>query len=66
MTYKAAKEVIKKLADIDKKNEQNYYIEDPIILRDGTEIAICNQWGDKTIYQLLLHMRDSLGFEINI
>jgi hypothetical protein len=59
------KGVIKKLADIDKKNEQNYYIEDPIILRDGTKIAICNQWGKDNFSTFITHAR-LLGFEINI
>ena len=57
------KGVIKKLTDIDKKNEQNYYIENPIILRDGTEIAICNQWEDKNLSNFIFHAK-SLGFEI--
>lgn len=59
------KGVIKKLADIDKKNEQNYYIEDPIILRDGTKIAICNQWEKDNLSTFITHAR-LLGFEINI
>jgi len=57
------KGVFKKLADIDKKNEQNYYIEHPIILRDGTEIAICNQWEEKNLSNFIFHAK-LLGFEI--
>ena len=51
------KGVIKKLTDIDKKNEQNYYIDAPITLSDGTKIAICNQWGKENSLNFILHAR---------
>jgi hypothetical protein len=55
--------VIKNLNDIDKENEQNYYIDTPITLSDGTKIAICNQWEEKKFSNFILHARQ-LGVEI--
>ena len=55
--------VIKNLNDIDKGNEQNYYIDTPITLSDGTKIAICNQWEEKNFSNFILHARQ-LGVEI--
>ena len=55
--------VIKNLNDIDKGNEQNYYIDTPITLIDGTKIAICNQWEEKNFSNFILHA-ELLGFEI--
>ena len=39
------KGIIRMISEIDEKNERNYYIDAPIKLKDGTEIAVCNQWG---------------------
>ena len=39
------KGIVRLISDIDAKNERNYYVDAPIKLNDGTEIAICNQWG---------------------
>jgi len=55
--------VIKNLNDIDKGNEQNYYIDSPITLSDGTKIVICNQWEEKNFSNFILHARQ-LGVEI--
>lgn len=55
--------VIKNLNDIDKGNEQNYYIDTPITLSDGTKIVICNQWEEKNFSNFILHARQ-LGVEI--
>ena len=55
--------VIKNLNDIDKGNEQNYYIDTPITLSDGTKIVICNQWEEKNFSNFILHARQ-LGIEI--
>ena len=57
------KGVIKKLTDIDKKNEGNYYIDAPITLSDGTKIAVCNQWGKESLSNFILHAR-LLGVDI--
>ena len=55
--------VIKNLNDIDKGNEQNYYIDTPITLSDGTKIVICNQWEEKNFSNFILHARQ-LGVQI--
>lgn len=57
------KGVIKKLSDIDEKNERNYYIDSPITLSDGTKIAVCNQWGKDNLGNFMLHA-GSLGYKI--
>ena len=57
------KGVIKKLTDIDKKNERNFYIDAPITLSDGTKIAVCNQWGKENLSNFILHAR-LLGVDI--
>ena len=59
------KGVIKKLTDIDKKNEQNFYIDAPIILSDGTKIAVCNQWGKENLSNFISHAR-LLGVDIKL
>ena len=38
------KGVIRLLSEIDAKNERNYYVDSPIILKEGSKIAVCNQW----------------------
>ena len=55
--------VIKRLTDIDKKNEQYFYIDAPIMLGDGTEIVVCNQWEQDNLSNFILHARQ-LGIEI--
>ena len=55
--------VIKNLNDIDKGNEQNYYIDTPITLSDGTKIVICNQWEEKNFSNFILHA-SQLGVQI--
>ena len=55
--------VIRKLTDIDKKNERNFYIDSPITLSDGTEIVVCNQWEQENLSNFILHA-GQLGFEI--
>ena len=57
------KGVIRKLTDIDKKNERNFYIDSPITLSDGTEIVVCNQWEQENLSNFILHA-GQLGFEI--
>ena len=57
------KGVIKKLNEISKKNERNYYVKTPITLSDGTKIAVCNQWEKENISNFILHA-DLLGFKI--
>jgi hypothetical protein len=57
------KGVIKKLADIDVRNEQNYYTDAPITLGDGTRIAICNQWRKENFSNFILHAKQ-LGIDI--
>ena len=49
------KGVFKKLAEIDDKNERNYYVDAPIALTDGSKIAICNQWGKDNLSNFILH-----------
>ena len=58
-----AKGVIRKLTDIDKKNESNYHINTPITLDDGTEIVVCNQWGKENLSNFILHARQ-LGVDV--
>ena len=55
--------VLRKLTDIDKKNESNYHINTPITLGDGTKIVVCNQWGQENLSNFILHA-ELLGFEI--
>lgn len=57
------KGVCKALTEIDAKNERNYYIKEPITLSDGTEIAVCNQWGKENLSNFLLHA-GTLGYVI--
>lgn len=57
------KGVFKRLSDIDEKNERNYYVDAPITLNDGTEIAVCNQWGKDNLANFMLHA-GSLGYKI--
>ena len=57
------KGVIRKLADIDQKNEPNFYIDAPITLSDGTKIAVCNQWEQESLSNFILHARQ-LGVDI--
>ena len=59
------KGVMRKLTDIDKKNEQNFYIDAPIILSDGTKIAVCNQWGKENLSNFISHAR-LLGVDIKL
>lgn len=49
------KGVFKRLSDIDEKNERNYYVDAPITLNDGTQIAVCNQWGKDNFSNFILH-----------
>jgi hypothetical protein len=55
--------VIRKLTDIDKKNERNFYIDAPITLSDGTEIVVCNKWKKEKLSNFILHA-GQLGVEI--
>ena len=55
--------VIRKLTDIDKKNERNFYTDAPITLSDGTEIVVCNQWKQENLSNFILHA-GQLGVEI--
>lgn len=55
--------VMKKVTDINKSNEQYYYINAPITLCDGTVIAICNQWSKENLSNLILHA-ELLGLKI--
>ncbi|MEN9002815.1 MAG: hypothetical protein ABF242_10920, partial [Flavobacteriales bacterium] len=57
------KGVCKALSEIDAKNERNYYIKEPVTLSDGTEIAVCNQWGKENLSNFLLHA-GTLGYVI--
>ena len=57
------KGVIRKLTDIDKKNESNYHINTPITLGDGTKIVVCNQWEQENLSNFILHA-GQLGFDI--
>jgi len=57
------KGVCKTLSEIDAKNERNYYTKEPVILSDGTELAICNQWGKENLSNFLLHA-GTLGYVI--
>jgi hypothetical protein len=57
------KGIIRMTSDIDEKNERNYYIDAPISLRDGTKIAVCNQWGKENLANFMLHA-GSLGYKI--
>tara|TARA_B110001469_G_scaffold119248_1_gene126675 strand:- start:42502 stop:42843 length:342 start_codon:yes stop_codon:yes gene_type:complete len=57
------KGVIRKLTDIDKKNESNYHINTPITLGDGTKIVVCNQWGKENLSNFISHAR-LLGVDI--
>ena len=52
------------LSEIDAKNERNYYVDSPISLKTGTEIAVCNQWGASNFPQFINHAKN-LGYEIN-
>ncbi len=49
------KGIIRKVSEIDSKNERNYYINAPITLKDGTKIAVCNQWGKENFSNFILH-----------
>jgi len=49
------KGVFKKLSEIDDKNERNYYVDAPVVLTDGSKIAICNQWGKENLSNFILH-----------
>jgi uncharacterized tellurite resistance protein B-like protein len=49
------KGVFKKLSEIDDKNERNYYVDAPVVLTDGSKIAICNQWGKDNLSNFILH-----------
>jgi hypothetical protein len=49
------KGIIRKVSEIDAKNERNYYINAPITLNDGTKIAVCNQWGKENFSNFILH-----------
>jgi uncharacterized tellurite resistance protein B-like protein len=49
------KGIIRMIADIDASNERNYYIDAPIKLKDGTKIAVCNQWGKENFSNFILH-----------
>ena len=51
------KGVIRKLTDIDKKNESNYHINTPITLGDGTKIVVCNQWEQENLSNFISHAR---------
>lgn len=57
------KGIIRMISEIDEKNERNYYIDAPIKLKDGTEIAVCNQWGKENFANFMLHAA-SLGYKI--
>jgi len=57
------KGVIRKLTDIDKKNESNYHINTPITLGDGTKIVVCNQWEQENLSNFISHAR-LLGVDI--
>ena len=52
------------LSEIDAKNERNYYVDSPITLKTGAEIAVCNQWGASNFPQFFNHAKN-LGYEIN-
>jgi hypothetical protein len=57
--------VIKKLTEVDKKNEQNYDMNDPITLSDGTKIVVCNQWGKENLTNFISHAK-LLGLNIKV
>jgi uncharacterized tellurite resistance protein B-like protein len=57
------KGIIRMTSEIDEKNERNYYIDAPIKLKDGTEIAVCNQWGKENFSNFILQA-GLLGYEI--
>ena len=57
------KGVIRKLTDIDKKNESNYHINTPITLGDGTKIVVCNQWEQENLSNFISHAR-LLGVDV--
>lgn len=57
------KGIIRKISEIDEKNERNYYIDAPIKLKDGTEIAVCNQWG-KENFSNFIFQAGLLGYKI--
>jgi len=57
------KGIIRMISEIDEKNERNYYIDAPLKLKDGTEIAVCNQWGKENFSNFMLHVA-SLGYKI--
>jgi hypothetical protein len=55
--------VFRKLSDIDEKDATRYYIDSPISLNDGTQIAVCNQWGKHNVANFILHA-GLLGYQI--
>lgn len=57
--------VIKKLTEVDKKNAQNYDMNDPITLSDGTKIVVCNQWGKENLTNFISHAK-LLGLNIKV
>ena len=57
------KGIIRKLSEIDAKNERNYYMKEPVTLSDGTNIVVCNQWGKENFSNFLLHA-GMLNYEI--
>jgi uncharacterized tellurite resistance protein B-like protein len=46
--------VFRKLSDIDEKDAARFYIDAPISLNDGTQIAVCNQWGKHNVANFIL------------
>jgi len=41
-----------------------YFLDDPITLRDGSKVVICNQWGIHNIGLIVTLLRTDYGFDI--
>ena len=57
------KGVVRLLSEIAQSDERNYFIDTPVVLSNGQQIVICNQWGSGNTPNFISHAKEK-GFNI--
>jgi hypothetical protein len=57
------KGIVRLVSEVDEKNERNYYMDAPIVLKDGSKVVVCNQWGKDNISNFI-YMAGFEGYSI--